>query len=132
MVLEGLSAASFEPIEYVSEKIAITSLKRIGNLLVAPLCLEFALGTVKAFLHPKLGYVPGTTYFVAGLLSSKAILTGASLQDVFDEPVWSSPHTFVRFYNLDLCSTPGSQVLFSCACYDFTQDRHLLVQRSGY
>ncbi len=41
--------------------LAISSLKRIGDLptlSVAPSCLEFALGMVKAFLHPRPGYVP--------------------------------------------------------------------------
>ncbi len=41
--------------------LAISSLKRIGDLQalsVAPSCLEFAPGMVKAFLHPKPGYIP--------------------------------------------------------------------------
>ncbi len=41
--------------------LAISSLKRIGHLQalsVAPSCLEFAPGMVKAFLHPRPGYIP--------------------------------------------------------------------------
>ncbi|CAM4528872.1 unnamed protein product [Leuciscus chuanchicus] len=69
-VLQGLFQAPFEPIEEVPEKfltlkalflLAISSLKRIGDLQalsVAPSCLEFAPGMVKAFLHPRPGYIP--------------------------------------------------------------------------
>ncbi len=69
IVLQGLSLAPFEPLE-VPDKfltlkalflLAISSLKRIGDLQalsVAPSCLEFAPGMVKAFLHPRPGYVP--------------------------------------------------------------------------
>ncbi len=41
--------------------LAISSLKRIGDfqaLSVAPSCLEFAPGVVKAFLHLRIGYIP--------------------------------------------------------------------------
>ena len=70
IVQEGLSLAPFEPIEEVSEKfitlktiilLATSSLKRIGDiqaLSVSPSCLEFSPGMVKAFLHPRPGYVP--------------------------------------------------------------------------
>lgn len=76
-VQEGLSTAPFEPIEsvfivrYFSETFffsAISSLKRTGNpqdLLVFPSCLEFAPGMVKAFLHPRPGYVPKVPTYVA-------------------------------------------------------------------
>lgn len=70
VVLEGLSMAHFEPIESVLDKFLMlktaflcvfTSLKRIGDLQalsVASSCLEFYLGRVKAFLLPRLGYMP--------------------------------------------------------------------------
>ena len=56
--VEGLL---FKPIESVSEKflLTITSLKRVGDLKalsVAPSCLKFASGMVKAFIHPKTVY----------------------------------------------------------------------------
>lgn len=35
------------------------------------------------------------------------------VQDVCDVAGWSSPLTFVKFYELDLASTPGSGVLTS-------------------
>ncbi|XDV38776.1 hypothetical protein PO909_008118 [Leuciscus waleckii] len=218
VALQGLSLAPFEPIEEVPEKfltlkalflLAISSLKRIGDLQalsVAPSCLEFAPGMVKAFLHPRPGYIPkvptnvvrpvvlqafcpppfqnadqeannllcpvraldayvhraalwrksdqlfvcfgspnkggpvskqrmskwvveaiSLAYEAAGqpsplavrshstrsMAASKALISGVSLQDVCDAAGWSSPHTFVRFYSLDLDSAPGSHVLSS-------------------
>ncbi len=218
IVLQGLSLAPFEPLEEVPAKfltlkalflLAISSLKRIGDLQalsVAPSCLEFAPGMVKAFLHPKPGYIPkvpanvarsimlqafcpppfqdadqerhnllcpvraldayvhraalwrkneqlficfgppnqgspaskqrmskwvveaiSLAYESAGqpspmavrshstrsMAASKALISGVTLQEVCDAAGWSSPHTFVRFYSLDLDSTPGSQVLSS-------------------
>ncbi len=218
IVLQGLSLAPFEPLEEVPDKfltlkalflLAISSLKRIGDLQalsVAPSCLEFAPGMVKAFLHPKPGYIPkvpanvarsimlqafcpppfqdadqerhnllcpvraldayvhraalwrkneqlficfgppnqgspaskqrmskwvveaiSLAYESAGqpspmavrshstrsMAASKALISGVTLQEVCDAAGWSSPHTFVRFYSLDLDSTPGSQVLSS-------------------
>ncbi len=44
--------------------LAISSLKRVGDLQalsVAPSCLEFAPGMVRAFLYPRPGYVPKVT-----------------------------------------------------------------------
>ncbi len=70
IVLQGLSLAPFEPLEEVPAEfltlkalflLAISSLKRIGDLQalsVAPSCLEFAPSMVKAFFHPRPGYVP--------------------------------------------------------------------------
>ncbi|CAM4662369.1 unnamed protein product [Leuciscus chuanchicus] len=218
VALQGLSQAPFEPIEEVPEKfltlkalflLAISSLKRIGDLQalsVAPSCLEFAPGMVKAFLHPRPGYIPkvptnvvrpvvlqafcpppfqnadqeannllcpvraldayvhraalwrksdqlfvcfgspnkggpvskqrmskwvveaiSLAYEAAGqpsplavrshstrsMAASKALISGVSLQDVCDAAGWSSRHTFVRFYSLDLDSAPGSHVLSS-------------------
>ncbi len=47
------------------------------------------------------------------MVASKALISGVALQEVCDAAGWSSPHTFVRFYFLDLESIPGSQVLSS-------------------
>lgn len=70
IVLEGITLAPFELLEEVPEKflsfktfflLAISSLKRIGDLQalsVSPSRLKFAPGMVKAFLHPRPGYVP--------------------------------------------------------------------------
>ncbi|XP_067258622.1 uncharacterized protein [Chanodichthys erythropterus] len=78
IVLQGLAEAPFEPIEEVSDKfltlktiflLAVSSLKRIGDLQalsVAPSCLEFASGMVKAFLHTRPGYVPKVPTKVPG------------------------------------------------------------------
>ncbi len=218
IVLQGLSLAPFEPLVVVPTKfftlkalflLAISSLKRIGDLQalsVALSCLEFAPGMVKAFHHPRPGYVPklrsplmwqgqlcckpsvllfnadqerhnllcpvrtldayvhrtvlwrkneqlfvcfgppnkgspaskqrmskwvveaiSLAYDSAGrpspiavrshsirsMAASKALISAVALQEVCDAAGWSSPHTFVRFYSLDLDSTPGSQVLSS-------------------
>jgi hypothetical protein len=78
VVLEGLALAPFELIEEVSEKcitlktlflLAISSIKRIEDLhalSVAPSCLEFAPGMVKAFLYPRPGYIPKVPVNVGG------------------------------------------------------------------
>lgn len=77
LLLEGLPAAPFEPIEEVPEKVltlkavlllSVSSLKRFEDLKalsVAPTHLEFALGMVKAFIHPRPGYVPKVTTNIA-------------------------------------------------------------------
>ncbi|KAK3526557.1 hypothetical protein QTP70_030696 [Hemibagrus guttatus] len=46
-----------------------------------------------------------------GVTSSSALARGVSLQEICAVARWSSLHTFIRFYNLDLDPTPGSQVL---------------------
>lgn len=45
--------------------------------------------------------------------SSKALLSGVSLQEICDAAGLATQHTFMRFYSLHLSSTPGSQVLSS-------------------
>ncbi len=46
--------------------------------------------------------------------SSQALFRGVPLEDICVAAGWSSPHTFIRFYNLDLDTAPGSQVLSPC------------------
>ncbi len=84
IVLQGLSLAPIEALEEVPAKcltvkalflLAISSLKKIGDLQalsVAPSCLEFAPGMVKAFLHPRPGYVPKVPANVARLIMLQA------------------------------------------------------------
>ncbi|XP_039524680.1 uncharacterized protein LOC120477243 [Pimephales promelas] len=48
-----------------------------------------------------------------GIASSRALLAGAPIQEVCDAAGWATPHTFIRFYSLDIPSTPGSLVLAS-------------------
>ncbi len=43
--------------------------------------------------------------------SSQALFRGVLLEDICVASGWSSLHTFIRFYNLDLYTAPGSQVL---------------------
>ncbi len=56
------------------------------------------------------------SHLTRSIAASKALISGVALQEVCDASGWSSPHTFVRFYSLDLDSTPGSQVLSSQCC----------------
>ncbi len=46
-----------------------------------------------------------------GVASSQALFRGVPLEAICVAAGWSSPHTFVRFYNLDVDTAPGSQVL---------------------
>ncbi len=50
-------------------------------------------------------------YSTRGVASSQALFRGVPLEDICVVAGWSSPHTFVRFYNLDVDTAPGSQVL---------------------
>ncbi len=43
--------------------------------------------------------------------SSQALFRGVPLEDICVAAGWSSPHTFIRFYNLNLDTAPGSKVL---------------------
>ncbi len=70
VVLEGLMAAPFEPLESAPERILtlkvtlllpLTSLKRVGDLQalsVSEMCMDFSPGLVKVTLWPRPGYVP--------------------------------------------------------------------------
>ncbi len=46
-----------------------------------------------------------------GVASSQALFRGVPLEDICVAAGWSSPHTFVKFYNLDVDTAPGSQIL---------------------
>ncbi len=46
-----------------------------------------------------------------GVAASKAFLAGVPMQDICNTAGWSTPLTFIRFYDLDLRATPGSSVL---------------------
>ncbi len=46
-----------------------------------------------------------------GVASSQALFRGVPLEDICVAAGWSSPHTFVRFYNLDFDTAPCSQIL---------------------
>ncbi len=43
--------------------------------------------------------------------SSQALFSWVPLEEICVAAGWSSPHTFIRFYNLHLDTAPGSQVL---------------------
>ncbi len=46
-----------------------------------------------------------------GVASSQALFRGVPLEHICVAAGWSSPHTFVKFYNLDVDMAPGSQIL---------------------
>ncbi len=46
-----------------------------------------------------------------GVAPSQALFRGVLLEDICVVAGWSSPHTFVRFYSLDVDTAPGSQIL---------------------
>ncbi len=46
-----------------------------------------------------------------GVASSQALFRRVPLEDICVAAGWSSPHTFVKFYNLDVDTAPGSQIL---------------------
>ncbi len=46
-----------------------------------------------------------------GIAPSQALFRGVPLEDICVAAGWSSPHTFVKFYNLDVDTAPGSQIL---------------------
>ncbi|KAL0173132.1 hypothetical protein M9458_033443, partial [Cirrhinus mrigala] len=46
-----------------------------------------------------------------GISVSKAFMSGVPMQDICDVAGWSTPLTFIRFYDLDLRVAPGSTVL---------------------
>ncbi len=56
---------------------------------------------------------PRRPHSTRSMAASKALISGVAFQKVCDAAGLSSSHTFIRFYSLDLDSTPGSQVLSS-------------------
>ncbi len=63
--------------------------------------------------------------------ASKAFLAGVPMQDICNAAGWSTPLTFVRFYDLDLRATPGSSVLLPYLCSS-TLGRDLQVWWRGH
>ncbi|KAL0154061.1 hypothetical protein M9458_050635, partial [Cirrhinus mrigala] len=45
------------------------------------------------------------------MAASRALMLGVPIQDICNAAGWSTPLTFVRFYNLDVRATPGSSIL---------------------
>ncbi len=62
-----------------------------------------------------LAYLPSPlslrAHSTRGVASSQALFLGVPLEDICVAAGWSSPHTFVKFYNLDVDTAPGSQIL---------------------
>ncbi len=59
-------------------------------------------------LSSPLGVKAHSTRSVA---ASKAFLSGVAMQDICNAAGWSTPLTFVRFYDLDIRTAPGSSIL---------------------
>ena len=57
--------------------------------------------------------LPVRSHSTRGMAASQALLAGVSLQGICNAAGWSSPLTFVRFYELDVNTTPGARVLAS-------------------
>ncbi len=51
------------------------------------------------------------THSTRSVASSQALFRGVPLEDICVAAGWSSLHTFNRYYNLDLDTAPGFQVL---------------------
>ncbi len=54
-----------------------------------------------------------------GVASSTALFRGVPLDDICMAAGWASPHTFVKFYNLDVNTARGYQVLSNWTSCDF-------------
>ncbi len=141
VVLEGLVTAPFEPLESAPERIltlTVTLLlalklyvdrskvwRKSSQLLVCFGAGRRGLATSKQRISHwvrdaiSLAYeaqnLPSPlslrAHSTRGVASSQALFRGVPLEDICVAAGWSSPHTFVRFYNLDIDTAPGSQVL---------------------
>ncbi len=127
VVLEGLVAAPFEPLESALEWIltlkvtlllALTSLKRVGDLQalsVSEMCMDFAPGLVKVTLWPRPGYIPK-------ILSTSFRSQVVTLHSFHPPPFASSEderlHMLcpVRALNIYICSPTFGENLPSCWC----------------
>ncbi|KAK2866765.1 hypothetical protein Q7C36_002821, partial [Tachysurus vachellii] len=63
------------------------------------------------FVRSQASPLGNRTHSTRGIASSIALARGVPIEDICAVAGWSSPHTFIRFYDLDLDPTPGSQVL---------------------
>ncbi|KAI2653858.1 ORF V: Enzymatic polyprotein [Labeo rohita] len=80
------------------------SKQTISRWIVDAICSAYEASD----LPPPLGVRAHSTRSMA---ASKAFLAGVPLQDICNAAGWSTPLTFVRFYELDLRVSPGSSVL---------------------
>ncbi len=51
-----------------------------------------------------------------GMVASKVFSSGVLMHNIYNAAGWSTPLTFVRFYNLDFEATPGSFISFCLSC----------------
>jgi len=67
------------------------------------------------------------------MAASTVSISGVSLLDICNAAGWSSPHAFVRFYDLDLSTTGGRLLASYCSVRkDFTQNGHFSAWRMGF
>ncbi len=81
-----------------------TSKKRISHWVRDAISLAYEVQNLPSPLSLR-------AHSTRGVASSQALFRGVPLEDICVAAGWSSPHTFVKFYNLDVDTAPGSQVL---------------------
>ncbi len=81
-----------------------TSKQRISHWVRDPISLAYEARNLPSPLSLR-------AHSTRGVASSQALFRGVPLEDICVAAGWSSPHTFVKFYNLDVDTAPGSQIL---------------------
>ncbi len=81
-----------------------TSKHRISHWLRDAISLAYEVRGLSSLLSVR-------AHSTRSVASSQALFRGVPLEDISVAAGWSFPHTFIRFYNLDLDTAPGSQVL---------------------
>ncbi len=81
-----------------------TSKQRISHWVRVTISLAYEARNLPSSLSLR-------TNSTRGVASSQALFRGVPLEDICVAAGWSSPHTFVKFYNLDVDTAPGSQIL---------------------
>ncbi len=114
--------APFEPLESASERMLTlkvvlllvcfgvgrhglaTSKQRISHWVRDAISLAYEVQNLPSPLSLR-------AHSTRGVAPSQALFRGVALEDICVAAGWSSPHTFVKFYNFDVDTAPGSQVL---------------------
>ncbi len=102
------------PRAWYTKQIIATSKQRISHWVRDAISLAYEAQNLPSPLSLR-------AHSTSGVASSQALFRGVPLEDICVAAGWSSPHTFVRFYNLDIDTAPGSQIL------SVWTDRMLLV-----
>ncbi len=81
-----------------------TSKHRISHWVRDAISLAYEVGGLPSPLSVR-------KHSTRNVASSQALFKRVLLEDICVAAGWSSLHTFIKFYNLDLYTAPGSQVL---------------------